>query len=95
MARGGGFLNNPAIIGAASALVTYIVVEELFDDPIEDFFDALKGKKKGGRGGRGGGKGGKKVKMVKNKFGEVYPVVEDDSGYGDESYFGAWERAYY
>ena len=92
MAKGGGFLNNPAIIGAASALVTYIVVEELFDDPIEDFFDALKGKKKGGRGGKG--KGGKRVKMVKNKFGEVYPVVEDDFGM-DESYYGAWERAYY
>ena len=115
MASTKNILSNPAFIGAATAIVTYVVVEELFDDVIEDFFDAIKGKKKDGNGGgkqkggrgRGGGRGmpgmggmgmgmpgmmghGKMggMKMMRNKWGNQFPVMDN------ASYFGAWERGY-
>ncbi len=79
MARGtGGLLGNPAVIGALTASITWYLLDEVLDDTIEK----LLGKKKKN-------KGHKRVKMIKNKFGEVYPYVDDD-----ESYFGAWERPY-
>lgn len=81
MANGKGILNNPAFIGAATAAITWYLLDEVFDDAIEK----LLGKKKKN-------KGHKKVKMVKNQFGEITPYIEDDE-YG--SYFGGWERAYY
>ena len=77
----GGILGNPAVIGAVTASITWYLLDEVFDDAIEK----LMGKKKKN-------KGHKRVKMVKNKFGEVMPYVEDDEM---GSYFGAWERAYY
>ena len=92
MAKGvGGILGNPAFIGAATAAITWYLLDEVFDDVLEKMF---KKKKKN--------KGHKRVKMVKNKFGEVMPYVSDDE-FGvmnmevddPESYFGAWERAYY
>ena len=81
MAKGGGFLNNPAFIGAITAAVTWYLLDEVLDDSIEK----LLGKKKKN-------KGHKRVKMIKNKFGEVYPYVDDDE-FG-ESYFG-YQRAWY
>ena len=81
----GGILGNPAVIGAVTASITWFLLDEVFDDAIEKLLG-----KKGKKGGRGGG-GGKKVKMIKNKFGEVYPVVDDDF----DSYYGAYQRAWY
>ena len=86
MATAKNILSNPAFIGAATAVVTYVVVEELFDDVIEDFFDAIKGKKKD-KDGNGGGKHRKRgMKMMKTN-GNQFPVMDHSS------YFGAWERA--
>ena len=67
----GGILGNPALVGAVTASITWYLLDEVFDDGIEKLL-GKKGKKGDGRGG------GKKVKMIKNKFGEVYPVVDDD-----------------
>ena len=81
MAKGmGGILGNPAFIGAITAAVTWYVLDEVLDDHIEK----LLGKKKKN-------KGHKRVKMIKNKFGEVYPYVDDDEV---GSYFG-YQRAWY
>lgn len=82
MAKGvSGILGNPVFIGALTASVTWYLLDEVLDDHIE----RLLGKKKKN-------KGHKRMKMIKNKFGEVMPYIEDDEV---GSYFGAWERAYY
>jgi hypothetical protein len=77
----GGILGNPVLIGALTASITWYLLDEVLDDSIEK----LLGKKKKN-------KGHKRVKMIKNKFGEVYPVVDDDES---GAYFGAYERAWY